>query len=265
MDLNGWCPKEPLLLLAKGRILRGREGKNQLVHVCRTNSLFFSFSFFVSFFSSYLSFLFFFLVFYFVIPLRWLLLSFLPFFPCYSSFFFPLLLRTTRAFFYSACHGRILLFQPLITFVQSGCTCRPPLYRLCATPHHHIKMTILFVSLSWHLFLLWCGFSLPIPHGMHLVTPAQLCPFGWCVIPTGHSPQKSHGRNLKIGFPFSPPPSHAFLPLTQDLTAFCIGWVQAGEVQALRMPSFHMCPKFACRSLVCRGLEAYLHSLLSIF
>ena len=64
-------------------------------------------------------------------------------------------------------------------------------------------MTILFVSLSWHLFLLWCGFSLPIPHGMHLVTPTQLCPFGWCVILAGHSPQKSPSRNLKIGFPLS--------------------------------------------------------------
>ena len=36
------------------------------------------FSLFLSIFSSFLSFLFFFLIFYFVIPLRWLLLWFLP-------------------------------------------------------------------------------------------------------------------------------------------------------------------------------------------
>ena len=126
-------------------------------------------------------------------------------------------------------------------------------------------MTILFVSLPWHLFLPWCGFSLPIPHGMHLVAPTQLFPFRWCVIPTGHFSQKSPGRNLKIGLPLSPPPNHALLPLTHDLIASCIGWVQAGEVWALRVPSFHMCPKPIYRSLVHRGLEACLHSLLSVF
>ena len=60
-------------------------------------------------------------------------------------------------------------------------------------------------------------FSLPIFHGMHLVAPAQLCPFGWYVILARHFPQKSPGRNLKIGSPLSPPPNHAFLPLTHDL------------------------------------------------
>ena len=70
-DLNGWCPEEPLLLLAEGRILRGREGNNLLVHACRTNSLFFFFFFlFLGFcFSFYLSFFF--------------------FLSCYSSFLFP--------------------------------------------------------------------------------------------------------------------------------------------------------------------------------
>ena len=39
------------MLLAEGRILKGREGNNLLVYVCRTNSLFFLFlSFFVSVF-----------------------------------------------------------------------------------------------------------------------------------------------------------------------------------------------------------------------
>ena len=109
------------------------------------------------------------------------------------------------------------------------------------------------------------AFSLPIPHGMHLVAPTQFCPFGWCVIQAGHFPKKSPGRNLKIGFPLTPPPNHVLLPLTHDLTASCIDWVQAGEVWALRVPSFHMRPKSVCCSLVRRGLEACLHNLQSIF
>ena len=108
-------------------------------------------------------------------------------------------------------------------------------------------------------------FSLPIPHGMHLVATAQLCQFGCCVIPARHFPQKCPGRNLKIGFPLSPPPNHFLLPLTHDLTTSCIGWVQDGEVWVLRVPSFHMCLKSACCSLVRRGLEACLHSLPSVF
>ena len=109
------------------------------------------------------------------------------------------------------------------------------------------------------------AFSLSIPYGIHLVVPAQLCSFGWYVIPTGHFPQKSPSKNLKIGFPFSPPPNHALLRLIHDLTASCIGWVQAGEVWALRVPSFYMCPKSACYSFVRRGLKACLHSLPSVF
>ena len=105
------------------------------------------------------------------------------------------------------------------------------------------------------------AFSLPIPHGMHLVASAQFCFFGWCVIPARHFPQKNLGRNLKIGLPLSLPLNHALLPLTHDLTMSCIGWVQAGELWALHMPSFHVCPKSACCSLVRCGLKACLHSL----
>ena len=97
------------------------------------------------------------------------------------------------------------------------------------------------------------AFSLPIPHGIHLVVPTQLCPFGWYVIPAGHFPQKSPSRNLKIGFPLSPPPNHALLPLTHDLTVSCIGWVQVGEVWALRVPLFHVCPKSVCYSCAYHG------------
>ena len=54
-------------------------------------------------------------------------------------------------------------------------------------------------------------------------------------------------------------------PLTHDLTMSYIGWIQAGEVWALRVPSFHMCPKSVYRLLVRRSLEACLHSLPSVF
>ena len=95
---------------------------------------------------------------------------------------------------------------------------------------------------------------------------AQLCSFGWYVIPTGHFPQKSLGRNLKIGLLLSSPPNHVLLPQTHDLTVSCIGWVHAGEVWAFCMPSFHVCPKI-CLLLSCPpwygGLPAQpaIHSL----
>lgn len=58
------------------------------------------------------------------------------------------------------------------------------------------------------------AFFLSIPRGMHLVGPTQLCSFGWYVISTGHFPQKSTSRNLKIGF--SPFPTAKPCPLTSN-------------------------------------------------
>ena len=163
------------------------------------------------------------------------------------------------AFFLPISHG-----MHLTTFIWSGCTYRPSLDRLYATHYYQTKRTILFISLpgipSWYGV---GAFSLPISHSIHLVAPTQLCSFGRCVILTWHFPQKSPGKNLKIGFLLSPPSNHALLPLTYDLITSCIGWVQAGEVWAL--PSFHMCPKSTCCSLVHYGLEACLHSLSSVF
>ena len=43
-----------------------------------------------------------------------------------------------------------------------------------------------------------------------------------------------------------------------------IGWVQADDVWTLRVPHFYVCPKSTCCSCIHRGLEARLHSLLSI-
>ena len=61
------------------------------------------------------------------------------------------------------------------------------------------------------------AFSLPIPHGMHLMVPAQLCPFGWYVILAGHFPQKSPSRNLKNRF--SPSPHHQTMPPLSPFTS----------------------------------------------
>ena len=44
-----------------------------------------------------------------------------------------------------------------------------------------------------------------------------------------------------------------------------IGWVQAGGAWASRVLSLHVCPRSACRSCVCRDLEACLHGLLLSF
>ena len=51
--------------------------------------------------------------------------------------------------------------------------------------------------------------------------------------------------------------------LTSDSwpTTSCIGWVQAGDVWALCVLYFCVCPKLADCSCVCRGLEACSHIL----
>ena len=96
------------MLLAEGRILIGREGKNLLVHAYRTNSLFFFLSLFLFFLLSFLSFLF--PCFLFYDPSQVVVTAVLAFFSLLFLLFFPLLLRTAWAFFYSACRGQILLF-----------------------------------------------------------------------------------------------------------------------------------------------------------
>ena len=155
------------------------------------------------------------------------LLSFISFlFPCFLfcdssqmvvtvvlSLFLPL--RIARAPFCSACHGRILLFQHLTTFVQSGCTCRPPLDRLCATLHHQTKRIILFVSLSWHPFLLWCGCLISSYPSWHAPSGSNSALLIWAVchpsrtLPPKEPWQKPQNR-------FSPFPTTKPCLLTSD-------------------------------------------------
>ena len=119
------------------------------------------------------------------------------------------------------------------------------------------KKTILFVCLPWHPFLLRCGcFLSPYPSWHAPSGSSSNLPLWVVCHPSRTVPPKSPGRNLKIGFPLSSPPNHALLPLTHDLTMSCIGWVQAGEVWALRVPLFHVCPKSVCCSCICHGWSA---------
>ena len=116
-------------------------------------------------------------------------------------------------------------------------------------------------------FLLWSGFFLsPYPSWHASSGSNSTCLF----LVVNHSsrtpPQKSLSQNLKNRF--FPSPHHQTMPsesLTPNLTMPCIGWVQAGGAWALRVPSFHMCPKSACCPYVYRGLEACLLILSSVF
>ena len=131
--------QENPLFLAKSRTLRGREGINLLVHASRSHSLSFSFSSFLKF--TFLM-LFFFSLF--------LFLNTCFLFPGFEILN-PLMLVSPytrqRVPFYSACRDQILLFWPSTIFIWSGCTCRPPLVCLCATPHRQTKENY-FVYLS---------------------------------------------------------------------------------------------------------------------
>ena len=111
-------------------------------------------------------------------------------------------------------------------------------------------------------FLVRCGCLLSSYPSWHAPNgPAQLCPFGWCVIPTRHFPQKSPGRNLKIGFPLSPPPNHALLPLTYDLIVLVLaGYKLVRSKPCVCLPSMYVQKSASC-SLIRRGLEACLYSL----
>ena len=105
--LEWLVPKgKPLsLFLVEGRILRGREGNNLLVHACGTNFLFF-FSFLSLFFP------FFFLSFFSFFLSCYPLFLFLGFQVLNPILFSPSLLSLyiARAPFYSACRDWILLF-----------------------------------------------------------------------------------------------------------------------------------------------------------
>ena len=94
--------------------------------------------------------------------------------------FFPLC--TAKDSLYSVCHDRILLFWLLTTFFWSECTLPTTTgTSVCHSPSPDKgKIFCLFVC---HGTLSYYGlnvFSLPIPHGMHLMVSTQFC-FFWVV------------------------------------------------------------------------------------
>ena len=174
---------------------------------------------------------------------------------------------------YSACRDWILLFQPLTTFVWPGCPCQPftglpvtqppPPPLICAGRATRQKRLFCLFACRGTLI---CYDVSDLSFFLSLIACTQwsqliFASFGQYVILARHFPQKNLSKNPKIGFPLSPPPDHALLPLTHDLTTSCIGWVQAGEIWALHVLHFHVCPKSVCYSCIRRGLETCLHIL----
>ena len=124
--------------------------------------------------------------------------------------------------------------------------------------HHQTRKCILFASLLWHPFLPRSGLFLSPYLSWHAPNGSSSACLFWVVShPSRTPPRKSLSQNHKNRF--SPLLTTKPCPLIlwpPDLTMLCIGWVQAGGAWALRVPSFHMCPKLACCPFVCCGLEA---------
>ena len=81
--------------------------------------------------------------------------------------------------------------------------------------------------------------------------------FGWSVIPAGCTSQKSLGRIHKISL--FPSPYH------QTISPYLWPMTPPRLISPYLLTSFHVCPKSARRSCVCRSLEACLHSLPPFF
>ena len=156
---------EDSLSLIESRALKG--GNNLLVHVGHSKLSVFPFFLFSSFSFSVFTYL----------------LRFSPRCCYYRVRDAPLTVHG-KGPLYSACYDRILPFQPLTTFVQSGCSCRPLTDLLVTQPPPFIcagratRQRRLFCLFACRGTLICYGvaaLSLPIPHGMHLVVPAHLC------------------------------------------------------------------------------------------
>ena len=120
------------------------------------------------------------------------------------------------------------------------------------------KKTILFVCLPWHPSLLWFGFLLSLYPSWHAPSDSNsaLLLLGGMSSQQDTSLKTAQVETSKQIFPLSPPPNHALLPLTHDLTVSCIGQVQASKIWALHVPLFYVCPKSVCCSCVCHGWPA---------
>ena len=138
--------------------------------------------------------------------------------------------------------------------------------------HHHLHVLAVpldkesyFVCLFAMTFLsamMWVlSFSLPIPHGMHLVVPTHSYLFGWYVIQVGHFPLKEPEQELQNRF--SPFPTARPCLLTSNswlhhlLYWLGTGWWCLSPTRASLPCISKICPLPHVR----RGLEACLHIL----
>ena len=161
--------QEHHLFLAKSKILRGREGINLLVHACRSNSLSFFFPSFLIFSFSYL--------FLFLNPC-FLFPSFqvsntvvlVVVVPVHSKGLF--IVPTVIGFYYFGPQ------QPLSSLVYLSTTTDLSVCHF-SSPNKR-KLFCLFVCCGTLSCYGLGAFSLPIPHGMYLVDPTQLC-FFWVI------------------------------------------------------------------------------------
>ena len=153
---------------------------------------------------------------------------------------------------------------------MSGCPCRPLTGRQWFN-HHHLP--VLAVSLPFarqrRLFCLFacCGFFYPLQCVCSLSLSLMACTwwfqliltsFGWHVIPAGHFPQKSLGKNPRIDF--FPLPTARPCPLTHDPPLpILVGY-------RLVVPRSRACfTFFICCSCICRNLEIGLYILPCTF
>ena len=150
-------------------------------------------------------------------------------------------LCTAKDSLYSVCHDRILLFWPSTTFFWSECT----LPTTTGTSVRHSpsldkgKLFCLFVC---HGTLSYYGlsvFSLPIPHGMHLMVSTQFC-FFWVVC---------HLNRILLPKELEQEPQNRFFPSPHHQTMPSYLW-----------PMISSCPILAGYRLVKSGPYACLSS-----
>ena len=167
--------------------------------------------------------------------------------------------------------GWLLLFQLLTAFVWFRCPYRPLLVCQPLSQHHLFVLVVPFlITRQRRLFcsFICCGtltcygmgaLSPFVPYDMHLVVPTHPY-FFWVVChPNRIFPPKELEQEPQNRFSHLPTAKPYSLTSDPWPIISCIGWVQAGEVWALRVLNFCVCPRLA--RCVCCGLEAPLHIL----
>ena len=192
-DLNGYCPKGVLVTFWKRAGFEGGERGNRPAGACPLNYISFFLNF-LSFFLCFLSYLFYFLLLCFSFFTPWIL--------CFSVLFSG----HDKGPFIVPAVTNLLPYYPLIAFVWSGRTCRPP--KVCDTYPRQTKAG-LFHSSVYHstsfLPRYKCFLSLSLKSCTQRF-PLKLASFGWSIILAGRTSQKGLDRSRKIDL--FPSPHH---------------------------------------------------------